>query len=356
MKIRALLLSLAITIALVGACTAQVTTLPAETTTITATTTVTTATPTTITTTATETVTTTTTETITLTLSYLLEHSTTYQVIKDVEYGRVGDYRLLLDVYLPDEPVISPAPAVIFIHGGGFRAGIKDGEASKNRIIIPLVEQGFVCISIDYRLSGEATFPAAVEDCKCAVRWLKAHAEEYNVNPERIGVIGTSAGGNLSMMVACADETSGLEGDGGWEEFSSQVQAVCSWFGVSDLKLMGEDYEEGRSQDSALIEFIGGLPSELPELYQLASPINHVTGDDPPLLLVHGDMDPVVPIEQSELMYQAYLDNGLQVDFIEVIGAGHGFSQKTDEPISPPLEEIKQMVLEFFLEKLILDI
>lgn len=270
---------------------------------------------------------------------------TAVELIRDVEYGRVGDRPLLLDIYRPITPIVSPMPAVIWIHGGGWRAGGKFPSRVES-----LARHGFFGISIEYRLSGEAQFPAAVEDCKCAVRWLRANAQKYNVDPDRIGVWGSSAGGHLSMMVACAD---GLEGDGGWPEYSSRVRAACAYFGPSDFISWYELYESGLSRDTAPIQFLGGTMEEKPEAYWLASPVNHVSADDPPLLLVHGDLDPVVPFEQSEIMCQAYLEAGLEVTLVMVSGAGHGFKPLTESPISPSPEEIEQLVLDFFLEHLV---
>jgi acetyl esterase/lipase len=199
-------------------------------------------------------------------------------------------------------------------------------------------------------------FPAAVEDSKCAVRWLRAHAQQYNIDPERIGVWGSSAGGHLSLMVACADESAGMEGGGGWSNFSSRVQAACSYWGVASMIIAGEPFEQDYDHQSAIVQFIGGLPSEIPEVYELASPVTHVSPDDPPILLVHGDMDPLVSLRQSQIMYQAYLDLDLETELIVVNGAGHGLKQMADNPISPSQEVVDQIVLEFFIEHLVIQV
>lgn len=270
--------------------------------------------------------------------------TTAVELIRDIEYGRVGDRPLLLDIYRPLNPIISPMPAVIWIHGGGWRGGSKFPSPVEF-----LAKYGFLGISIEYRLSGEATFSAAVEDSKCAVRWLRAKAKEYNVDPDRIGVWGGSAGGHLSLMVATAEAGAGLEGDGGWGEYSSRVQAAVAYYGPSDFISL----YKGGGNNSALTEFIGGTMEERPQAYWLASPLNHVTPDDPPLLLVHGDLDPVVPFSQSKLMYQAYRGLGLEVTLVEVSGAGHGFKPATSNPVSPSSQEIEQLVLDFFLQHLV---
>ncbi|MFC2069378.1 alpha/beta hydrolase fold domain-containing protein [Chloroflexota bacterium] len=210
---------------------------------------------------------------------------TTVEVTKDVGYGRVGDIPLLLDIYIPKTPIATPIPAIVFIRGGGWNGGDKGDERYVNNVE-HLTTHRFIVASINYRLSGVATFPAAVEDSKCAVRWLRANAEEYNVNPQRIGVADGSSGEHLALMVGCVDKTAGPEGNGGWEEFSSQVQTVVSYYGHSDFFLYASKYA---------IEFIGGIAREIPDIYVLASPITHVNAGDPPLLLIHGKFDKTVP-------------------------------------------------------------
>jgi len=261
---------------------------------------------------------------------YRARPDTTVEVIKDVEYGIAGDIPLLLDIYIPETPIARPMPAVIFIHGGSWKGGDK---ATGYEPCMRFAERGFLSVSINYRLmpvevqgtpEAIAHLSNCVEDCKCAIRWMRANADKYNVDPELIGVWGKSAGGHLAMMVACVDETVGLEGNGGWEEYPSRVQAVVSYFGPTLLK---EDW---------------------------ASPINYVTTDDPPLLLVHGELDQTVPIESSEQMYEAYQRVGLEATLIRVSEAGHSSWQKISSPIAPSLDEIEQIVMDFFVEHLVL--
>jgi acetyl esterase/lipase len=268
--------------------------------------------------------------------------TSTVQIVKDIEYGRGGEMPLYLDLYIPETPIIKPMPAVIFIHGGGWQSGDKYPSQVRS-----LAQCGFFAVSINYRLSGVAIFPAAVEDCKCAVRWLRANAVKYNVDPNRIGVWGGSAGGHLALMVACTDETAGLEGNGSWETYSSRVQAVCSYYGPTDLMSM----QDG-GDTAAPAKFIGGSLLEKPETYKLASPVTYVTLDDPPLLMVHGQSDRVVPYAQSVKMLDAYLKLGLKVELVEVLNAGHGFQPVGDKAISPTQQEIFQKVLDFFVREL----
>ncbi|MFC1901464.1 alpha/beta hydrolase fold domain-containing protein [Chloroflexota bacterium] len=285
--------------------------------------------------------------------------TTPVEVIKDIKYGKAGNIPLLLDVYIPETPIATPMPAIVYIHGGSWRIGNKAISNPLRSYRTYLARHGFLTVSINYRLSGVAPFPAAVEDCKCAVRWLRANAERYNVDPERIGVWGASAGGHLAMMVGCVDETADLEGNGGWSKHSSRVQAVCSYYGTADLPSEYPTVPNVR-RSFDIEQFLGGTLDEFPQIYEAASPINYVTADDPPLLLVHGDLDPQVPFAQSEIMYRVCQQAGLKATLIEVTGGGHGgeggvFQQVTDSPISPSFDEIHQIVMDFFIEHLLLN-
>jgi acetyl esterase/lipase len=163
-----------------------------------------------------------------------------------------------------------------------------------------------------------APFPAAVEDAKCAIRWLRANAEKLGVDPDRIGVAGGSAGGHLSMMVGYAPDTPELEGTGGHSDTSSRVQAVVNLYGPTDLTTTF-----ARS-NRVVIDFLGGKTmDEAPDLYRLASPISHVTKDDPPTLILHGSIDSTVPIEQADLLVDKLKSTGVAFDYDRVEGWPH---------------------------------
>ncbi|MEW6141632.1 MAG: alpha/beta hydrolase [Chloroflexota bacterium] len=272
-----------------------------------------------------------------------------FTLIRDIEYGKGGGTPLRLDIYMPKTPLSTPMPAVVWIHGGGWQGGDKYPTQATT-----LANRGFFVISINYRLSGVAPFPAAIEDCKCAIRWLRANAGKYNVDPDRIGVWGGSAGGHLSLLVGTADASAGLEGSGGWADYSSRVQAICSFYGPSDFVSWYQDNARfGRTLSSAETKFLGGTMEQKPEVYKQASPVTWVSADDPPLLMVHGDRDQTVPIQQSQIMYDAYKALGLDATLIKVVGAGHGFVNRHGQPpISPSPQEIDQAVYEFFLKHL----
>lgn len=263
-------------------------------------------------------------------------------VEKDVEYGKGGDVPLKLDIYRPEKAAEKPVPALIHIHGGGWRGGDKkDGGP----FLAWFVQKGYVVFNINYRLSGVAPFPAAVEDCKCAVRWVRANAAKYGVNPDKIGAFGSSAGGHLSLMVGLADEKAGLEGKGGNEGVSSRVQAVVDWFGPADLTVGDDKFENGRG--GAVARFLGGEMKGREELYKQASPVTHITGDDPPVLVIHGDRDAVVPYSQSEELFEKLGQGKVESLLIHVENAGHGF-RPVGGTVKPSVDEINQATLDWF--------
>lgn len=213
---------------------------------------------------------------------------------KDIEYGRVGDKPLLLDLYSPKE-LKTPVPGLIFIHGGGWKSGKR---ADYRVYTIDFARKGYVVATISYRLVPEAVFPAAVEDAKCAVRWMRASAAELRVDPDRIAVIGGSAGGYLALMVGYTAGQSRLEGAGGHAEVSSAVQAVVDLYGPTDF-----DTPLGRASD-LVRNFLGKSYADDPELYRFASPIDHLDAEDPPTFVLHGTIDSLVPVEQSDLLVE----------------------------------------------------
>jgi len=265
--------------------------------------------------------------------------------IHDVEYGQGGGHRLLLDILRPNLAPSNALPAVLFIHGGAWRAGDKYGAPIRF-----LAEHGYFTASINYRLSMEAPFPAAVEDCKCAVRWLRANAAKYHVDPNHIGVWGASAGGHLAEFLGTTADDPRYEGTGGWTNESSRVNAVVSFFGPSDFmggigKFHNNDGSRGNFD---VVKFLGGLPDEKPDVYRAASPITHVSQTSAPMLLVHGDQDPVVPLGQSTRMAQALKAAGADVTFIVVTNGVHGFFLNKLLPISPGPAQIQGAVLKWF--------
>lgn len=255
-------------------------------------------------------------------------------VTKDIEYGKGGDTPLLLDLYVPKN-ITKPVPALVFIHGGGWEGGDKKDYIVYN---IDYAVKGYVTVSINYRLIKEAKFPAAVEDCKCAVRWVRANAAKYGIDPEKIGVIGGSAGGHLSLMVGYSDDTS-LEGSGGNNDQSSRVQSVVNFYGVPDLT--GDLAREARETNN----FIGKKQDEDFAAYAKASPLVHLDKSDPPTLSFHGTIDNLVPYRETERLH-ANLD-ALGVPNAYVIYEGWPHTMDAAAEINAHC----QYVIDRFLEK-----
>jgi acetyl esterase/lipase len=254
----------------------------------------------------------------------------------DVVYGKGGGRDLKLDLFLPKAGQ-SPRPGILFIHGGGWSGGNR--HAFYRQAAYLASKRGYVGACIEYRLSGEAKFPAAVEDAKCAVRWLRANAKTYGVDPNRIAGAGGSAGGHLVAMLALTDRSAGLEGTGGNPELSSRVNLAIVFNGPTDMTALA-----GRAQTSNPVSsFLGAMPTEKPELYRQASPVTFVDKQAPPFLFLHGTADMTVPIEQAKLLQRKLREVGVQAELYEAPGAAHGFFN------GPPFYEPTLQRMEAFL-------
>jgi acetyl esterase/lipase len=241
---------------------------------------------------------------------------------RDVEYAKVGDRSLRLDFYLPQVDDDSKSPLVVWVHGGAWRAGSKDSVPVKHWL-----EDGLAIASVDYRLSGEAKFPAQIHDIKAAIRFLRATSDLYRVDPNRFFVAGSSAGGHLAALVGVSNGVHQLEGAvGEHPSSSSDVQAAVSFYGASNLQtILAQSTEHGLSvRVPALQLLLGGQPNTKPDLARLASPVTHVDASDPPLWLIHGDADPQMPMEQSLELEAAYRKHDLPVQFDVIKGGKHG--------------------------------
>ena len=245
---------------------------------------------------------------------------------ENVEYGRAGDRSLVLDLARPKKASAKPRPVVVWIHGGGWVYGNK----SISRVL-PFVASGdYVGVAIGYRLSREAIWPACIHDCKAAIRWLKANARKYNIDPERIGVFGHSAGGHLAVLLLTSGDVDELEGESGSAGQSSRVACGIGLSGMYDFVAV-KDFERknhpnlkppAHPQGPEYRLFGGPLETKTKEMIA-ASPVTYATKDDPPCLLVHGTEDPTAPYDQAVRMNDALSKAGCDVTLIRIDGGGH---------------------------------
>jgi len=261
-------------------------------------------------------------------------------VHRDLFYVTDGHPRQTLDLYLP--PTGRNGPLIIWVHGGAFRMGSKE-----NKVPLSYLAEGYAVASINYRLSQHALFPAQIQDCKAAVRWLRAHAGNFGFDPDRIGVWGTSAGGHLASMVGSSEGVEELEGPGNLG-FSSAATCVAVLSGPSDLlAIVGEPSSIDRTKDdcpeSQLIG--GGLLTDQPDKARAASPVTYVDGNEPPYLILHGTKDNTVPYTQAEIMAEALEEAGCDVTFIPIENGNHGLGGRDT---NPSREEWNKSLAEFF--------
>ncbi len=262
------------------------------------------------------------------------------RVFRDIAYVPDGHQNQLLDLYLPEAG--ESLPLIVFLHGGGWRRG------SKNQVpAIDYVEKGYAVASVDYRLSQHAIFPAQIEDGKVAVRWLRAKANDYGIDPERFAAWGNSAGSHLATMLGVTDGVAEFE-VGETLDVSSAVQVVIDNYGPTDFAQMDAhrlpDGQEHNPADSPESLLVGGALQENLDAVARANPITYVSEGDAPFLVVHGDTDPLVPHHQSEILVAALEKVNVPVEFYTVAGGSHGGF--TD----PKVEKLIEMTLEKYLK------
>ncbi|NNJ27271.1 alpha/beta hydrolase [Alienimonas chondri] len=246
---------------------------------------------------------------------------------RDLAYVEDGHERQKLDLYLPERAddsseAAAPLPVIVWVHGGGWEGGNK---AWCPPVSAGFVGRGYAAVSIGYRLTDAAPFPAQIEDCRAALRWLRAHADEYGLDKNRIGAWGASAGGHLVALLGTAgDETSFDVGE--HRDESARVQAVCDYFGPTDFAAFAAapGYEAVSGPTGPVAKLLGGPLSERTEVAAKASPVEFVSPDDPPFLMLHGTEDPLVPLSQSERLYAALQQAGVPTTLIVFPGIGHG--------------------------------
>jgi len=251
----------------------------------------------------------------------------------DVPYAETDNPRQTLNLYLPTIKSEQPRPVIVFIHGGGWQNGDKAGG---RRWLTPYLRSGhYAGVSVGYRLTDEANWPSQIHDCKAAIRWIRAHAREYNLDPDKIGIMGTSAGGHLVAMLGTSGDVKELEGDlGKHDAQDSRVTCVVDFFGPTEMLTMGKspglDHNAPGSPEAKLL---GGPVQETKEVARSASPITHVSKDDPPFLIVHGTDDSLVPFEQSSKFQKTLKAAGVLATLITIKDGKHGGfrNRKLDE-------------------------
>lgn len=242
------------------------------------------------------------------------------RVTADIPFANVDGHELALDLYMP--VAVEDPQVLVWVHGGAWRAGSRKSVST-----LAFVEAGYALASVSYRLSGVAAFPAQSHDIKGAIRFLRAHADDYGYDASRIGILGSSAGAHLAALVGVTNGNAELEGAvGGNLEQSSDIHAIVAYFPATNLvSILDQSTPFGLNlRVPALEALLGGPLDEKSELARLASPVFHVDADDPPLYLLHGDQDPQMPINQSHELHGAYKLHGLAVEFEVVHGSPHG--------------------------------
>jgi acetyl esterase/lipase len=254
------------------------------------------------------------------------EEAPQIRVEQDIPYAGTDQWRQALDLFLPAEPSSAkPLPVIVYIHGGAWRHGSR--HAGWN-FLRPWVRSGdYAGVSIGYRLSDQAQWPAQIHDCKAAIRWIRGNAERYHLNPDRIAVVGHSAGGHLAALLGVSGDVEALEGElGEWTSASSRVQCVIDFCGPSDFLTIGDSPSaiDHQAADAPATLLLGGPISEREKAAREASPVTHASADDPPHLLVHGDRDDVVPYSQATTFHRALRVAQVPTALVTVQGGGHG--------------------------------
>jgi acetyl esterase/lipase len=244
-------------------------------------------------------------------------------IVRDVVYKRVNGRDLRLDIYSP-KSISHPLPVVLWIFGNRWSRGSKNHPPPLN-----LMSQGYIVVSIDYRLSGEAPFPADIEDCKAAVRWIRANAATYHFDPDHVGAWGHSAGGHLAALLGTSGGVAELEGAGDNATFSSRVQAVCTMSGPSDILQFYKAVSNSNDgmapiARSSIEQFLGGPVEQNRAKAIAASPTTYVSKDDAPFLIIHGENDMSIPASQSEVLASKLKAAGVYTTLIVAEGRGHG--------------------------------
>jgi acetyl esterase/lipase len=256
--------------------------------------------------------------------------------LTDVPYCSMGGQPQKMDVYFPNSG--GPWPVFLYVHGGGWDKGDKaEGAGWKY-----LNGQGYLVVSVNYRLAAyNVKFPAMIQDVKCAVRYLRAHADEYNLDPNRIGALGASAGGHLVALLGTSDKSAGWD-VGEYLDQSSRIQAVVAEAVFADFTRTIPN-----SMQMAIYFAFGDLPGTSSKIDAAASPVTYITPDDPPFLIVHGEKDGYSPVDQAKTLDAKLKAAGVSSKLVIVQNGDHGLTSTNGNPTVPSPEEISRIILDF---------
>ncbi|WP_099188935.1 alpha/beta hydrolase [Tepidibacter mesophilus] len=267
-------------------------------------------------------------------------------VLEDITYKSVDGQELKLDIYMANSISNEKKPAIVYVHGGFWAFGNKKAEIPYFKDLINILNnKGFTFISIDYRLANKnIKFPEPVKDVKDAIRWIRKNAVNYNIDENKIGICGNSAGGHLALLEGLTEDSMYL-GNEDLKNISSKVNFIISFFGPTDLSLV-----KGKKYTATTKNFIGGTIDDMREIYVNASPMHYLSENTPPILLIHGEKDIIVPISQSQALYNKAKSLGVDIEFVCVKNASHGLISTVGE-INPSLNDITNKVILFIEDK-----
>jgi len=284
----------------------------------------------------------------------LAEIARSIVIMRDMVFARRPERTLRLDVYRPGDKARGPMPAILSIGVAAWKYQRKEFQLNLENLppepmpfLYPpcLVQRGYVIVSAECRVSGEATFPAQVHDCKCAIRWMREHARDLGIDPERIGMMGGSASGHLAAMMAVTGPADGLEDDSCYPRQSSHISAAYSYAGLYDFEFY-ERIPGDETLRTQIREFLGGAYRLIPDVYRRASPVHYVSARTAPLLLMHGRQDRRVPFEQQGHFTRVLKKARVPVEAIEIENYAHSFLPGLSP--NPSYIELESRIYHFF--------